>query len=433
MTSLSLPPSEWMERLIRIDSTTDRTNLPVVEFLLPLLKEAGLKIKMQKVREKGTAFYNLLAYNHSLDSKNLLVMNTHLDTVESGAPEQWTSTECDPWKLTQKGDRLYGLGAADVKLDFLCKLVAAKNASGTERPFVLIGTYGEERGLVGVSKLFQGGIKLRPKYALVGEPSNLELIYAHKGHIICTLSLPLEKMSGTPSKNSWRGKAAHSSTPHLGENALHKALVEISTKGWGIHSLHAGIGTNTVPDHCEAEISHRCSLRSRNIQLLFAELNKLAIEIKRSKDKRFTPDHNTLSLNLARSRGDRLELSFDIRTLPTARSNELKKKIEAIARKVGAKPCNLSIDLSLQGGKKGLFLKAAAKQLTACNIKPILNTKASSTEAAIYGSEGAEAIVFGPGVSIGNVHRPNEHNLLSHLEIATRFYTRMLQAPLREY
>ena len=66
--------------------------------------------------------------------------------------------------------------------------------------------------------------------------------------------------------------------------------------------------------------------------------------------------------------------------------------------------------------------------LKRCGVKVAKKTKASSTEAAIYQHYGAEAIVFGPGRSQGNVHRPNEFNSLSQLEIATRVYTHLLTA-----
>ncbi|MFM8314775.1 MAG: M20/M25/M40 family metallo-hydrolase, partial [Deltaproteobacteria bacterium] len=83
----------------------------------------------------------------------------------------------------------------------------------------------------------------------------------------------------------------------------------------------------------------------------------------------------------------------------------------------------------MKGNKNGGFISQAAKSLKTCGVKPIKKTKASSTEAAIYQQNGAEAIVFGPGISIGNVHRPNEYNSLDQLAIATQFYTQMLRLP----
>jgi len=432
MSAILLPPSEWMERLIRINSVTDRSNVPVIKFLIPLLEKAGLHTKTQTVRENGKEFVNLFAFNKSLDAKNLLAMNTHLDTVGGGSPKNWTKAKMDPWRLTRSGDRLYGLGAADVKLDFLCKLAAAQNARGTERPFVLVGTYGEERGLVGITKVFAKPW-IRPASALVGEPSNLELIYAHKGHLICTLALKLDKKREKGFRREWRGQAAHSSTPHLGVNAIQLALIEIAKSPLGVFSLEGGIGSNTVADRCVAELGTTPAKSSLALAMLWNGLRDLAAEIGKERDRRFTPAFNTLSVNWAQMEANELRLTFDIRLLPCANARAIQTKVEKLAHRHGAKIRMLSIDLPLEGKKEGKFLKAAARQLRSCGVTPLARTKASSTEAAVYGDNGADAIVFGPGVSIGNVHRPNEHNLLSHLEIATRFYTGMLKAPLREY
>ena len=139
----ALPPSEWLETAIRIDTTTDRSNEDLVRFLVPLLEGSGLKVREHRVREKGVSFFNLLAFTDAPDARGLLALNTHLDTVPAGDRSAWTSTGGDPFRLTADGDRLYGLGSADVKLDFLCKLWAFRHArrDGGGRPIALVGSY----------------------------------------------------------------------------------------------------------------------------------------------------------------------------------------------------------------------------------------------------------------------------------------------------
>ncbi|NDD05627.1 MAG: M20/M25/M40 family metallo-hydrolase, partial [Proteobacteria bacterium] len=68
-----------------------------------------------------------------------------------------------------------------------------------------------------------------------------------------------------------------------------------------------------------------------------------------------------------------------------------------------------------------------SQSLKQCGVKPVLKTKATSTEAAIYQANGASAIVFGPGISVGNAHRPNEYNSLKQMEVATKFYSTLLK------
>ncbi len=422
-----VPPGDWIERIIKIDSITDKSNEDVVSFLIPLLRETGLKIEEQKVVENGITFKNLLAYNEGLDSHNLLAMNTHLDTVSFGSKEDWSKTNGDPFRATRVRDRVYGLGAADVKLDFLCKIWAARLARPWKRPFVLVGTYGEERGLIGIQKLFEAK-KIKPKFALVGEPSNLELIYAHKGHAIVTLSIDLPKMKPNTVKKSWKGKSAHSSTPHLGENALLKGLTEIFKHGKGIVRLSAGTGGNSVPDFCHADVTDAQNPMTQKLFSFIQDIREYERDLRKRKDARFSPSYSTLSLNHADSRDEKLYLTFDVRPLPDMNLDAIKRKVESLAHKSSMKVETITLDQPLKGHKNSRFLVEAAHHLKEAGTKVVKKTKASSTEAAIYRANGAEAIVFGPGISVGNVHRPNEYNSIKQISIATKFYTSMLKA-----
>ncbi|NBY19867.1 M20/M25/M40 family metallo-hydrolase [bacterium] len=424
------PPIEWLEKAIAISSVTHQSNEEIVRFLIPLLKETGLKVHTQEVKENGQTFYNLIAYSHSLSSPNLLVLNTHLDTVSGGDHSAWTKTQGNPFKLTRVKNRLYGLGTADVKLDFLCKIWAARLAKPWKRPFAVVGTFGEERGLVGVTHLFK--IKaFKPKYALVGEPSNLELIYAHKGHLIFSLSteLPTNPPKSKEFKKSWKGKSAHSSTPDLGDNAIRKGLTDIFKRGLGLVSIEGGTDSNRIPDLCTAILVDEKNRATQDLLALLTELDEVSKELKKLKDNRFNPASSQISLNQAITENRKLHLTFDIRLLPSMIPNKLRQRIEEISTKNRFKMTFWSVDSAMKGSKNGALINQASKSLKLCGVKAVKKTKASSTEAAIYQLHGAEAIVFGPGISVGNVHRPNEHNSLEQLSLATAFYTQMLRLP----
>ena len=416
--------------MIQINSCTYQSNEALVRFLVPLLSDSGLKVEEQKVVENGVTFKNILAYSHSLDAPDLLAFNTHLDTVDPGDPEQWTKTNKNPFQATRLRDRIYGLGSADVKLDFLCKIWAARLAKPWKRPFVLVGTYGEERGLVGVQELFKLK-KFKPKYALVGEPSNLELIYAHKGHLIVTVKVPLPApMKGPVTTKKWKGVSAHSSTPDLGDNALLKGLTDIFKRGYGITRIQAGTNFNKIPDSCEADVVAEQNETTRTVFKLVQFLDDLKQDFKIRKDPRFSPSVSCLSLNQATSRDGSIEFVFDIRTLPDVNHERLEKKVRDGISKIGGSVTQVTSDASLRGQKNSRFIVQASKTLKGCGIKPVLKTKATSTEAAIYQANGATAVVFGPGISVGNAHRPNEYNSLKQMEVATKFYTQLLKTPV---
>lgn len=426
---MDAPPSDWIEKIIRIDSTTFRSNDEIVSFLVPLLQESGLKVREQRVVEDGTVFKNLVAFNQAPDAPGLLALHTHLDTVTPGEASAWTKTHSDPFKATRVRDRVYGLGTADVKLDFLCKLVAIRSARPS-RPVALVGSYGEERGLIGAMKLVEAR-EVKPRFALVGEPSNLELIYAHKGHVVCTVSVPLPAAAEIGRERSWRGRAVHSSTPELGRNALVKGLTEIFKRGYGITRLEAGADANKVPDLCRAWLFERPNEATRAVFALTELLETTAKDLKRRRDSRFSPATSTVSLNRAQSRDGKLFLTFDVRTLPDVDQERFKARLVPGLERCGVTIESLTMDPPLKGRRESPFLRELADALKAAGVKKVSRaTKASSTEAAVYNRAGAEAVVFGPGISIGNVHRPNEYNLISHLEVATRFYTAMLRSPV---
>lgn len=415
-----------MEKVIRINSITTLSNEEIVRFLHPLLKESGLQVVEQKVVENGIEFKNLIAFNHAPDSPDLLVMNTHLDTVNYGAKEDWTKTGGDPFHFTRVRDRVYGLGTADVKLDILCKIWAARHAKPWNRPFAIVGTFGEERSLNGAQALL-GGKKVIPRFALVGEPSNLELIYAHKGHIILTFALALG--TGKPSEvldKKWRGKSAHSATPDLGDNAILKALNDIRKRGYAVVSLEGGNGSNKVPDRCEARLTPGPSESTTRLFKMLEKIDDIGRELRKRRDTRFNPPITTQSLNLATTRENEIHFTMDVRTLPDVDMAKLVARLSRAIESEKGKIISVIQDPPLKGNRNGKFIQAASMALKAAGSTPVKKTKATSTEASLYNLAGAEAIVFGPGISTGNVHRPNEHNSLRQMQIATRFYYNMI-------
>jgi len=420
-----LPPEAWLERIIRIDSQTHKSNWPVIEFLLPHLERAGLNLKLHRVIENGVPFFNVVAHNGSLHDKRLLVLHTHLDTVAPGPKAAWTKTGNQPFRLTADGDRRYGLGAADVKLDFLCKLWAVMQSENLP-PLALVGTYGEERGLVGARKLLETSW-FRPKFAMVGEPSLLEIIYAHKGHLVVQVSLPRPKAAGRGKPFSQKGKAAHSSTPDLGKNAIEAGLLRIVGEGLGVTKLTGGVGPNTIPAEFSAETVGANSA-TVNLGAFLIGILSLRKELGAKQDARFNPSRPTVSVNQVTTREKDFLFTFDVRLLPSTNVAKVKASIAKFVKASGMKLESMEHDPGLDGGKGDELIRRAQRALTSIGVKPQVKTKASCTEAALYNEKGAQAFVFGPGRSIGNVHKPNEYNQISQLKRATQFYHAMVRS-----
>ena len=424
---MSLVPADWIQQSIRINTETHRSNSELVQFLGPLLTRSGLTVTEQQFMENGVRFLNVIAYSHSLQSPDLMVFNTHLDTVSAGNPDHWNKTGGDPFKATLSRGRIYGLGTADVKLDFLCKILAAQRSRPWGHPICLVGTYGEERGLVGASRLLESA-QIKPRYAIVGEPSNLELVYAHKGQLVLTVAIPRVHRP-VIFKKQWHGRTAHSSTPELGSNALLKGLTDCFKRAQGILTIEAGTNPNCIPEHCAIESEGSTNSVSQSLFALVGFLGDTHRELLKRRDLRFSPPTCTLSLTHATTRPHHIEITLDVRLLPDVNIEKLRARFFAGLSALGLQVVYDEMNFPLKGKRDSLLIKHAVRTLKGCKVQPLCKTKASATEASLYQRQGAEAFVFGPGASVGNVHRPNEHNLIRHLDLAVHFYTRLMQMP----
>ncbi|MBI4228050.1 MAG: M20/M25/M40 family metallo-hydrolase, partial [Candidatus Omnitrophica bacterium] len=232
------------KQFIRFNTVTTRSNAECALYAGRLLQQHGFRVQHQECREEGHLFLNTLGMLGP-DSAPPLLLAAHLDTVEPGDPAAWTKTGRDPWKATVRGDALYGLGSADDKLDFLCKLAAASrfDPARLTRPIWLLGTFGEERGLVGASQFCRVASQ-RPVMALVGEPSALRLVTRHKGLLVGELTLVRHGIYHTDTAETVydvavSGQAAHASTPELGDNAVLRCLTFLQS-ACGREGVRAG-------------------------------------------------------------------------------------------------------------------------------------------------------------------------------------------------
>src|SRR5712664_3551352 len=229
---------ELARKLIAADTVSSQGTQRAADLLQSLWEHAGLPVRRQVVEQ---VHVNLLGGpGGGPQGPGGVLLVTHLDTVPPGPRER---CQTDPWTLTERDGFLHGLGVADVKLDALCKAEAARRLQGRRagRPFWLLGTFGEEVGLRGA-------------------PSELQIISAHKGYAVarCTIrdrrARPVNTDGPGIEQLQFAGKAAHSSTPQLGDNAILKALAWVKSSGSAVVAARGGSGTNVVPASCALEV-----------------------------------------------------------------------------------------------------------------------------------------------------------------------------------
>ncbi len=449
--------------LIAADSVTDRGNLRAVQVLEPLCGDAGLIPTRLPSPDTADRDANLLAGPGGGPGAvgDPLLLVTHLDTVDPGPREHWRT---DPFSLEVQGDRAFGLGVADVKLDALCKLWAARRLKGValRRPFYFLGTYGEEAGLRG-ARAFMEAPPFRPSVVLCGEPSELRICHAHKGYAVARVTI--RRRAGTafaaaPARIiAFEGKAAHSSTPHLGVNAIDAALEALSRPGapYVMH-LSGGASANTIPARCEAVVYWRpgcvpspawtepvgASMPPENSWANVTDMLPLVKELRVSwtsrvmsmvpaSDSRFAPATAVANLTRVSTTGSTLDVTFDARLLPGHDVEALVTGFEqdAIARSDAAFEVRVAIDRRASGmslAEDAPLVRTCGEVLERLGLSGAPKAKPTSTEAGVFARAGIPAIVFGPSLSTGNAHTANEHARLDEVERAVEVYERFIRA-----
>ena len=217
MSQPELISLELIERLMSFDTTSHRSNLPLIEFVREYLAELGAEshLTYDDSREKA----NLFATIGPADRPGV-ILSGHTDIVPV-ASQKWT---VDPHTLTRKGDRLYGRGSADMKSYIAVTLAFAKvfRDGDIQIPVHYALSYDEEVGALGVPRLIADmeGRVAKPAACIVGEPSYMNVVKAHKGKIVC--------------RAEFTGVEAHSGVAHIGANAIEaagKTIAHISEMG----------------------------------------------------------------------------------------------------------------------------------------------------------------------------------------------------------
>ncbi len=449
--------------VVAVDSRSSVSDRALVDVLVPLCRTVGLSTSLLREVRDGLSQFDLLAERPAGSDRPALLLNTHLDTVPPGDPELWTACEGDPFALTERDGHLYGLGTADVKLDFVCKLLALERlrSEPLERPVLLAGTYGEETGRYG-AKLLAEQRRPLPAVALVGEPSRLRPSTAHKGYAELRLSASGGQRSAASSSHRWRltfeGVAAHSSQTHKGSSANDAALDALgrlsSAPGFGLVSLAGGDLVNRVATHAVAIITldRRPSLATGAVEALgdspspvapqglvdlllaaHASTRRLEAELRRFPTEGFEPPWSTVNNGLVRLDEGGLAHVCDVRRLggegPLRAIEEHVARLEATLDSWdGEARLERALDSPPFEAPKGSAVVTALESvLVERGMTTDPELKSGTTEASVYASAGVDTVVFGPGSASGNIHRPNERVPLADLEKAVAIYADVIR------
>ena len=330
------------------------------------LRDAGLAVEL---REALPGRPNVFATLDGPDALEPLLFVSHLDTV----PVDGMTIE--PFAATVEGGRLFGRGACDTKGSMAAMLAAIQRVAHakTQRSAILYAaTVDEEDCFSGIRALAES--RPRARAAIVGEPTRLDVVIAHRGVARCKIAT--------------RGKSAHSSCPEQGINAIYRMaplladlealagqLLEhpphpmVGGPRLSVGTIAGGHSVNTIPDRCVVDVDRR---------LLPGE----------SPDEAYQPLRD-----IARRHGATLEPFFQAPALEMPADAEIVRRAAEAVRAVTG-------DAKIVGAPYG-------------------------TEAPVLAQAGIPAVVLGPGDS-AKAHSSDESIPLDQLEAACQIYQRLM-------
>lgn len=378
----------WIERLMRFDTTSRGSNLGLIETVRDAIcatADVSPVLTYDRTGGKANLFVTLPAANG--ETQGGIVLSGHTDVV----PVDGQNWQSDPFQPEIRDGLLYGRGACDMK-GFIGTVLTALPAFAKARlrePVHLAFTYDEEVGCLGAPVMLADLAKrgIRPSGVIVGEPTDMRVIVAHKGINVYRCCV--------------NGHAAHSSlTPH-GSNAIEYAArlicfvrdladefrekgpfdqafdVPFTTAQTSL--IKGGNAVNTVPAECELTFEYR-NLPS---------VDAAAIE-------------------------SRIRAYIDGELLPKMQREHPAAAIEL--SRIAAAP---SLDASEQAAVTAL-VRALARDHEVRKV-------GYATEGGQFLLAGIPAVICGPG-SIEQAHKPDEYVSLAQIGECEAFLGRLLQS-----
>lgn len=198
---------EILERLVSFETLSGRPTHGIVGYVKDYLAEHGVDVTLSydEAGERANVFATI---GPEVDGG--VVLNGHTDVVSVDG-QSWAT---DPFKLTRKGERLYGRGSVDMKGFLACVLASVPSfkSANLTKPIHIAFSYDEENGGWGMPVLLESMATkaYRPEVVIVGEPTEMQIVTGHKG--------------GYEMRTEITGFAVHSCNPTEGVNAISAAM-----------------------------------------------------------------------------------------------------------------------------------------------------------------------------------------------------------------
>ena len=369
-----------VRELVKISSANPPGNeREIAERVAMILQEIGISSTVDAISETRA---NAVGFLKGQTDGPVLVLNGHLDTVP--VKEDWNHP---PLGGDIVGNRIYGLGTADMKGAIASMIAAAKMVKESHesiRGSVILSFVADEEISNLGTRHFLNTYK-NIDYAVIGEPTSLNMVNSHRGVMRFRITV--------------FGKAGHASNPTQGTNAIYEMnrvisrLMELAdTYGMGgedyadrpslsVTLIRGGTAQNIIPDRCEIVIDRRIVYYEKmsNVEEEFTGL------LKKMED-------------------DDQTFTYGIETTTT---------LDAWKAKDGS--------MLLSYGNQA-YQKCFHRQ-------PEMADLGATCEAALFAAKGVDTFVFGPG-HIEQAHSKDEHVEIDQLVKAAEYYHMLIREVL---
>jgi acetylornithine deacetylase len=361
-----------LQALVAIDSTSARPNRPVLDLLEREARAAGFETRRSSWLDAAGVEKGNLVCRRGPDGAGGLALLGHTDCVPYDGD----------WKEALSGQvrdgRVHGRGSADTKAFLAAALTAVARVRTARAPLTLAFTADEEVGCLGSKQLLAEG-RVHPRHAIVGEPTSLVPVRAHKGY--CAVEVRVSGVEG------------HSAYPEVGASAIHA------------------------------------------VGRLWTELEGIGVILARELDPDFSPPTCTWNVGVIEGGKARniiageCRFSYEWRPLPAQDPRRALRLLEEALQRLG----------EASGGRirteiAPLRADPAAVTPPEAEIVRFLESESGNRSTTVpFGTElpevigmGAEACVFGPG-DIRVAHRTGEHVEIAEVEKAAAILERAVE------
>lgn len=340
----------------------------MVEYLENFFIERSIKYQ---IYESSPGRPNILAFLPG-NLEGTILLEAHMDTVGV------ENMQIEPYNPVIRDGKLYGRGSCDTKASLAAMLYAAQKILIENRQFsstfVIAAVADEEYSFAGARTLLDQDLSIQA--AIVGEPTDLSIVNAHKGIVRWKIAT--------------QGRAAHGAYPDQGVNAIYTMLpvlqslqkyakilssqkkhAQLGSATLNVGTIRGGTAVNIVPDYCEIEV-----------------------------DRRLLPDENIE------------QALHDLQNyLPSDISYEISEPLVAAGGLDSSKNHEVVNILKEAGRLAGESLPVRCESY--------------ATDAGIYAQAGIPSVVFGPG-NIKQAHTENEYVEIIQVEKAAKIFEKLM-------